>query len=325
MKFENVEIGGRRFMVARGELSCPGYMPEMIMKNAPASYVPFSFMKKEGSVKVLYETDTYIRLKEFLTDNGADEHWIRNFLISMDGMLALCGEFLIDPDFIMIDAGSIFLSPDSGLVRYIFNPFEINNFKGDCKKLLAEIAGNYFMDHGVSGEVFRERFLREVVKRDFNIRNLLARWEDLSYGDVKMLHAERQTNPDRELKRNEVFKGLFNKLNKKADDINATTAVSNVTGHMCLTGICSINTKIPIREEGVTVGRGMLQKNYGLYNSGIGKVHARVYEQEGEIFAADLGSRNGTYLNGEQLEKRVPVKLERGDILAFSDEEFILC
>ncbi len=45
----------------------------------------------------------------------------------------------------------------------------------------------------------------------------------------------------------------------------------------------------------------------------------------GSIFATDLGSRNGTYLNGEQLEKRVPVKMERGDILAFSDEEFILC
>jgi len=107
--------------------------------------------------------------------------------------------------------------------------------------------------------------------------------------------------------------------------INETMAITNTSGCMCLTGICSINTKIPIKEEGVTVGRTMLQKEYGLYNSGIGKTHARVYKQDGNIFATDLGSKNGTYLNGEQLDKRVPVKMERGDILAFSDEEFILC
>ncbi len=325
MKFENVEIGGRKFMVARGEVICPGYMPEMITKNAPGNIVPFSFSKKGKSVKALYETDTHMLLKEYLTENGADEHWIKKFLLSMDGMLALCGEFLIDPDFIMIDAESIFYSLDSGSVRYIFNPFESTGFKVGCKKLLAEIAGNYFIDHGVSGEIFRERFLRLIVKRDFNIRNLIARWEELSYSDEKTHHTERQSNSDRDQKINGVFKGLFSKLDRKPVDINATAAVSNTTGHRCLTGICSINTKIPIKEEGVTVGRGMLQKNYGLYNSGIGKAHARVYEQAGEIYATDLGSRNGTYLNGEQLEKRVPVKLERGDILAFSDEEFILC
>lgn len=325
MKFENIEIGGRKLMVARGEMVCPGYMPEMILRNAPGNIIPFSISNKESNTKAYYETDIQMTLKDYLTEYGADEQWIKNFLISADGMLALCGEFLIDPDFIVIDPKLIFFSQEKGLVRYIFNPFESSDFNSSTRKLLVEIAGNYFMDHGVSGELFRERLLRELGRREFNIRNLLARWGELNYQEEKIHQDERAQNKDRDIKSNDAFKGLFNRLVHKPEEDNATAAVSNTTGHRCLTGICSINTKIPIKREGVTIGRGMLSKNYGLYNSGIGKIHARVYEQAGEIFAVDLGSRNGTFLNGEQLEKRAPIKLERGDIIAFSDEEFILC
>lgn len=122
-----------------------------------------------------------------------------------------------------------------------------------------------------------------------------------------------------------LLSDLWNKIKKGRVIENETCVISNTSGVMCLTGICSINTKIPVKNEGITVGRGMLSKDYGLCNNSIGKAHARVYEQEGIVYVTDFGSRNGTYLNGEKLEKRVPSIIVRGDIIAFSDEEFILC
>lgn len=238
--------------------------------------------------------------------------------------MLFCGEYLINPDYIVLSTESIFYSVDTGEILYIFNPFESNDFNWCCRKILVDIAGNYFLDHAVSGEIFRERFLREVGNKNINFRNILSDWETLSYSEKNEAVKNDFIMPKKPVKATELFRDLFSKINKK-EDLNATTAVTNTSGFMCLTGICSINTKIPIKEEGVTVGRTMLQKEYGLYNSGIGKTHARVYKQDGNIFATDLGSKNGTYLNGEQLYKRVPARMERGDILAFSDEEFILC
>lgn len=325
MKFEHIEIGGRKFMTVRGEVVCPGYMPEMVMKNIPGNMVPFNFTESGKNSKAMYETDIWRTLKDYLMENGADEQWIKRFLISVDGILALCGEFLIDPDFIMMNAELIFLAENTGSIRYIFNPFENKDFHGACRKMLVDIAGNYFVDHAVSGEVFRERLLREVGRKDFNARNLLARWDSLSFSADNETGSEKQRKIHIPIKKKDYIKSLINRKGNKEEESNETQAITSSTKGMCLTGICSINTRILIKKEGVTVGRGMLQKNYGLYNSGIGKAHARVYVKDGSVYATDLGSRNGTYLNGEKLDKRIPVKIERGDILAFSDEEFILC
>ncbi len=324
MKLDNIEVGGRKFKTLNGEIKCPVYMLRMIMINMPKHLVPFSMSEKGSDIKLMYETDTRRPIGDYLMENGADKQWIKNFLFSLDGIIALCGEYLINPKYIVFNVESIFYSIDTGEILYIFNPFESNDFNLCCRKILVDIAGNYFLDHAVSGEIFRERFLREVGNKNFNLRNVLADWETLSYCEKNDEVKSDFTNPKKTVKAAELFKELFNKFNKK-EDLNETMAITNTGGGMCLTGICSINTKIPIKEEGVTVGRTMLQKEYGLYNSSIGKTHARVYKQDDNIFATDLGSKNGTYLNGEQLDKRVPVKMERGDILAFSDEEFILC
>jgi pSer/pThr/pTyr-binding forkhead associated (FHA) protein len=40
-------------------------------------------------------------------------------------------------------------------------------------------------------------------------------------------------------------------------------------------------------------------------------VHARIFEREGELWVEDLGSRNGTFVNGRQLVN--PLPLQRGD------------
>lgn len=42
-------------------------------------------------------------------------------------------------------------------------------------------------------------------------------------------------------------------------------------------------------------------------------VHARVFRRDGETWLEDLGSTNGTFVNGERVAK--PVRLQRGDRL----------
>lgn len=323
MKVNNLVIGGRRFVETRGELLCPSYMTEMIKRNRYDGLIPFD-LSHDGDVRVIYEVDVRKCLKQVLVDRGADEKWLRGFIYSLDRILAYCGEFLINPDFIVTDIDHIYLRNLDDSVGFMFNPHEANDFNTGCRSLIAGILGNYFTDHGVSGEVFRERLLRETGRKEFNPRNILSGWEDLSYSPEK---TDREMPAKKEPGQwiNKDFIKEFINGRKKQEETSETTALGNITGTMCLAGICSINTRIPVEAEGVTIGRGMLNKEYGLNNSGIGKIHARIYEQDGRIYASDLGSRNGTYLNGERLNKRTPVVIEKGDIIAFSDEEFILC
>jgi predicted component of type VI protein secretion system len=47
----------------------------------------------------------------------------------------------------------------------------------------------------------------------------------------------------------------------------------------------------------------------------VSQVHARVYEQQGDAWVEDLGSTNGTFVNGERLAG--PVRLRKGDRVQF--------
>lgn len=70
----------------------------------------------------------------------------------------------------------------------------------------------------------------------------------------------------------------------------------------------------PLAEE-ITVGRGggcsivLPDDNY------VSTVHARLFRRGSDVFVEDLGSRNGTYVNGEQAT--APTRLRRGDRVQF--------
>ncbi len=54
-----------------------------------------------------------------------------------------------------------------------------------------------------------------------------------------------------------------------------------------------------------------------LRDSTVSRRHARIYNQAGEWFIEDLGSKNGTFLNGQPI--KVPAKLVSGDELTFGN------
>ena len=70
----------------------------------------------------------------------------------------------------------------------------------------------------------------------------------------------------------------------------------------------------PLAEE-ITVGRGggcsivLPDDNY------VSTVHARLFRRGSDVFVEDLGSRNGTYVNGTQATS--PTRLRRGDRVQF--------
>ena len=46
--------------------------------------------------------------------------------------------------------------------------------------------------------------------------------------------------------------------------------------------------------------------------------HARIFEQDGVVYIADMGSLNGTAVNGQRVDT-LPVRLQRGDRICFND------
>jgi pSer/pThr/pTyr-binding forkhead associated (FHA) protein len=72
--------------------------------------------------------------------------------------------------------------------------------------------------------------------------------------------------------------------------------------------------RYPLADE-ITVGRGGGCGIVLADDSFVSTVHARVFRRDGTVYVEDLGSRNGTLLNGEPLTNAAP--LRRGDHVQF--------
>lgn len=77
-----------------------------------------------------------------------------------------------------------------------------------------------------------------------------------------------------------------------------------------------------VLELPATLGRGTKASVRIAGNPFIGRVHASVFERDGELYVNDEGSANHTFVNGTMLTKGNPVKLAEGDTLRLAKEDF---
>ncbi|MEO0335847.1 MAG: FHA domain-containing protein, partial [Pseudomonadota bacterium] len=78
---------------------------------------------------------------------------------------------------------------------------------------------------------------------------------------------------------------------------------------------------IPIKEGVMTVGRSA-DCDLALVSNGVSKHHAQIASNGEKVMVKDLDSRNGTFVNGVQIRKKV---LRAGDKLAFHDVFVEVC
>ena len=76
----------------------------------------------------------------------------------------------------------------------------------------------------------------------------------------------------------------------------------------------------PLREMVVRIGR-TINNEISLDHHGISREHALITQDKQDYFITDLGSRNGTYVNGRAIGEKT--KLDDGDLLRFCDLELV--
>ncbi|HPQ47072.1 MAG TPA: DUF6382 domain-containing protein [Clostridia bacterium] len=324
MNTENVIIQGRNYLRVSGNRNEPGFTCRMMDLCKPAGFLQLDVFEAVGNEQVLYRTDNFFQLSEYLSSRGMDRNLFRQILENVTAVVRECTEHMLDPGRLVLEPSLVYVDTEKFELRFIYSIFESRDLRHSMKNFFTRLLGNYYSGFGINDERFREWAAREISRNDFTASRMLASWE---YGNEPVTQeADEAEEKELAVKGISFIRNLLGKtLEGKVSGNNETMPIGSRGEGMYLTGICSIDTRIPIVDEGITIGRQMLKEEHGLFNSGIGKTHARIYKMEGEVYVTDMGSRNGTYVNGEMLERQTPVKIVRGDIVSFSDEEFVLC
>ena len=109
-----------------------------------------------------------------------------------------------------------------------------------------------------------------------------------------------------------------------ADNTSAT--VRDVKRTLALVSMSSAgNGEIISINDGDILGREHIGKDLLAVHSTVSRQHAKIIRSEGEWTIEDLGSMNGTYVNGRELEAGQKYTLNTNDILALSKScEFLI-
>ena len=88
----------------------------------------------------------------------------------------------------------------------------------------------------------------------------------------------------------------------------------------------SVGIKVPAelvaRERGVVIGRSAADSDFVIDSPEISRSHIRLSEKDGILYMEDLGSANGTHLNGIKLQAAQVVALHHGDALELAATTF---
>lgn len=76
--------------------------------------------------------------------------------------------------------------------------------------------------------------------------------------------------------------------------------------------------------ERVIVGRDKKDADYRLPTTQISRVHACLYRQNMEVYIEDRDSTNGTYVNSMRIPAMELIRLNKGDVVSFANEEFFV-
>lgn len=78
----------------------------------------------------------------------------------------------------------------------------------------------------------------------------------------------------------------------------------------------------PVTSYPFVIGKDKERVNLEVKEHSVSRIHARLLEEDGDIYLEDLHSTNGTCLNDIPLEPHVKMKLKRGDNILFGRAEF---
>lgn len=112
--------------------------------------------------------------------------------------------------------------------------------------------------------------------------------------------------------------------NKRSDDSNQTDSVYSITKNISnnRTSFTANSTKTLVNEFPFIIGKSVKGSNLTINNKSISRIHAELIKRKEGIYLSDLGSTNGTYINGIRLEANKPYELSDQDRVTFSNVKY---
>ncbi len=323
------------------------YQYKILENKKVEGLLPFNIYTSNGERSIYYEISSMQSLSKWFMKEKIGEKWMESLVAGLRVVLWSLEEYLLDSRCLLLRPDCIFLDFESGKFYFMYYPYYTEKNKFSMETFLSFLTENVNEEEEDTIEkVYDIYSVWEKAKEKFSVETFLSLWEKYqnekpesqngnNYENIaqaaeqeeKVFCSEKGKRKDIAsiFGKNRYFKGE-NKLSLameqweyKAEKITEEPGVNGKTTYMevkpeleerKLYGNGKQNRKvICLQQLPIVIGKKGDKADVILQDSSISRMHARLTEQDGQVYLEDLNATNGTFKNGVRLRPYEKVEI----------------
>lgn len=342
----NNEINGQQivyFLEHNSDLSETGY--KVMKTHQDMGFVPCNYVFYNGKIKLLYNKGELVSLKSMLTSISSEK--FLEIVMNLFELLINIREIgFLQYRNVIVSLDNIFVNTNNLKVSLVYLPLNIKDdiefidLERQVYTALLEIAGKY--QNICSQQYYKfHQLIIGNISIDNIIKELKTEEKEIKIAVQNEVIPSIQETPVYEPVENEVKKEKFSLFGRKkkekekySQEVNreyrvrveggATQILENYFApRVKLKYIGKQNIEIIIDKEEFIIGKQEGTVDYRLeISNAVSRVHCKVITVDDAVYVEDMGSSNGTFVNGKRLQKGERAPLNLGDKLMIANQEF---
>lgn len=346
---------GRSYMVCTGDAAGEGYEYPMLAGNRILGLLPFQMSNADQKQQFWYDISGRQALEDWMKLKKADSVFLKKFMTALAETVVQAGEFLLGEDGISLLPERIFIDTEERDISFCYMPSEKADFSDSLRTFMEYYLSR--MDHGDRGSVQRcyavyekcqqahvpmEELLEILYEEEENGESVQpfvqpeetnafktppkalklpksSRERKAKIRFPEILHPASRLFSGKKMKRKEacVYEPREYPESRTSKTVFLGSETDRMLGELKYEGDGN-GANLPITSDVFLIGSRQGEVDGMIRDETVSRIHARITREEDCFYLEDMNSTNGTYRNGELLNYREKVRLEKNDKIAFA-------
>ncbi len=287
---------------------------DYLMHNAVPGFFNISY---DGKKQLVYEAPCTLTLAKYLKETKLTESSFWNIMAQMLDVQIAAKNRGLYAEHILVKTDMIFLEENSLKMYFLYQP--VTGAKDTADHLFAVIHDMIYQEmikDGGKGQNFLIDFQSYLQQGDYrfeHVRQYIARAASGGRLPSAARSVQKTEDTEEDLEQYTVMLGSGGNADSRAGAGPKTMYLTRKR-----TGECTA-----LSGEVIKIGRSSQNAYCVAGNASVGRVHAAIVRRGDICVLKDMGSVNGTSLNGRRLNENEACRLQGGDRIQLADEDFL--
>lgn len=350
---------GKSYMIIESDVVLGGYEYPMLVKNHILGLLPLKISNKNEQMQFWYDISGKQSLEDWMKIKKLGSSFLKQFFASLAEIIEQTGEYLLEESGISLAPEHIYIDSEKKDILFCFLPFEKNTLNDSlssfmeyylshmahseregtqkcyevyeiCQKKNADIKSALQILYEEENadcagkeiepqELSVEKYIWKGTPQKFQDKipnKLQNKLQDKKLLDFLKVHRKKKS-----VQESYSFEPEDYPKESKNPTVFLGSETEQILGELKYEGD-GVEQNMIVTSPVFLIGSRKEETDGVIHNDTVSRIHARITKEKDSYYLEDMNSTNGTYHNGELLNYKEKVLLEKNDKISFAKENY---